>query len=319
MSGDKFNDRGYKALFSHPKMVEYLLRSFAQEEFLQELDFSTLRRTMDSFVTEEFRERESDIIWELNLKGRPAFIYLLIEFQSTVEHFMAVRLLTYILLFYQELIKPGGLKHLPPVFPVVLYNGDRHWTAPDELRELIEMPVASLGRYIPQFRYFKVAENEFSRQSLVALENLVAGVFLIESAELADLAEVIGHIRRMYHQEASPELRREFNAWFHGLLERRDMAVDLDTLTEAEGKKLLDTKFDEHERRIRDEGRVEGRVEGRAEGLRHSLKRLLQLRFGADAERLHPRIDDLTNTEKLDALQDVAYAAASVADVEQAL
>ncbi|MHB2017805.1 MAG: Rpn family recombination-promoting nuclease/putative transposase, partial [Candidatus Xenobia bacterium] len=107
---EKFNDRGYKALFSHPRMVEALLRSFVHEDFLDALDFSTLRKTSDTFITEEFRQRESDIVWELNIRGQPAYVYLLIEFQSTVERFMALRLLTYVLLFYGDLLKRGGVQ-----------------------------------------------------------------------------------------------------------------------------------------------------------------------------------------------------------------
>lgn len=62
MDQDKFHDRDYKALFSHPRMVEELIRSFVREEFVEDIDFSKLTRTFNSFVTEEFRERESDIL-----------------------------------------------------------------------------------------------------------------------------------------------------------------------------------------------------------------------------------------------------------------
>ena len=37
------------------------------------------------------------------------YVYLLIEFQSTVDRFMAVRLLTYVGLLYQDLIKSKQL------------------------------------------------------------------------------------------------------------------------------------------------------------------------------------------------------------------
>lgn len=62
------------------------------------------------------------------IKGTPVYIFLLMEFQSTVDRFMALRFLRYICEFYQSL-DTGTLKRLPAVFPLLLYNGDGKWTA----------------------------------------------------------------------------------------------------------------------------------------------------------------------------------------------
>ncbi|MEX1058175.1 MAG: Rpn family recombination-promoting nuclease/putative transposase [Natronospirillum sp.] len=54
------------------------------------------------------------------------YVYLLLEFQSTVDPYMAVRIMTYLGLLYQYLVRQGELTpagKLPPVLPVVLYNG----------------------------------------------------------------------------------------------------------------------------------------------------------------------------------------------------
>ena len=87
------HDRRYKYLFSHPGFVERLLTSFVDEPFVKELDFSTLERVNSTFVSEEFARRESDVIWKLLVRGRPVYLYLLIEFQSSVDPLMAIRFL----------------------------------------------------------------------------------------------------------------------------------------------------------------------------------------------------------------------------------
>lgn len=54
---------------------------------------------------------------------------------------MAARLSTYLDLLYQDLIRGrqlGRCRRLPPVQPLVLYNGRRRWTAPTDLAHLIE-------------------------------------------------------------------------------------------------------------------------------------------------------------------------------------
>lgn len=75
--------------------------------------------------------RESDLIWKVYFKdGQPLYLYLLLEFQSTQDGEMPLRLLEYIILLYRTLIKSGQAQALPPVMPVVLYNGDTRWRHP---------------------------------------------------------------------------------------------------------------------------------------------------------------------------------------------
>ena len=117
------HDNSYKLLFAHARMVEDLLRGFVQEAWVDEVDFATLERVSGSYVSDDLREREDDLIWRVRLGPDWLYIYLLLEFQSTVDPYMAVRILVYVGLLYQALIRarqlpPSG--KLPPVVPVVL-------------------------------------------------------------------------------------------------------------------------------------------------------------------------------------------------------
>jgi hypothetical protein len=54
---------------------------------------------------------------------------ILLEFQSTFDRLMAVRLLTYIGLLYEDLHRSKAIgpdDPLPPVLPIVLYNRYAH-------------------------------------------------------------------------------------------------------------------------------------------------------------------------------------------------
>jgi hypothetical protein len=48
--------------------------------------------------------------------------YLLIEFQSTVDKYMSLRVLRYIGEFYESILQHLKGKKLPPVFPLMLYG-----------------------------------------------------------------------------------------------------------------------------------------------------------------------------------------------------
>ena len=87
------HDHSYKLLFSHRQMVADLIQGFVHEEWVEQVDFSTLERVGGSYVSDDLREREDDIIWRVRLRGEWLYVYLLIEFQSRPDPFMALRIL----------------------------------------------------------------------------------------------------------------------------------------------------------------------------------------------------------------------------------
>ena len=136
------HDRGYRRLFSQPRLVEELIRGFCGEAWVESLDFTTLERANGAFVTRKLRSRETDLLWRLRTNaGHLVYVYLLLELQSTVDRYMAVRLMGYSALLYQDVIASrivaaGG--KLPLVVPIVLYNGEGRWWAARDIGELIE-------------------------------------------------------------------------------------------------------------------------------------------------------------------------------------
>ena len=104
----KPHDTWYKKFFGNPRVVEDLLTAFVKERFVKGLDFSSIKKLNASFVSEEFRNRESDVIYEIKSHGQTTYIYLLIEFQSTVDRFMALRMGSYVFQFHQEILETTG-------------------------------------------------------------------------------------------------------------------------------------------------------------------------------------------------------------------
>ncbi|OIO91164.1 MAG: hypothetical protein AUK03_11725 [Anaerolineae bacterium CG2_30_64_16] len=174
-------DASYKDLFSHPQMVADLLRGFIVEPWVQEVDFTTLEKVSGSYVSDDLRTREDDpstgpstdsgrssgqgLVWRVRLRDGWLYVYLLLEFQSSVDPFMAVRVLTYVGLLYQDLIRrrelaPGG--RLPPVVPVILYNGLPRWQAAQDIAELIAAGPGGLAAYRPRLRYLAIDQDAVS-------------------------------------------------------------------------------------------------------------------------------------------------------------
>jgi len=96
-------DSGYHLLFSNPKLVVDLINNYVPETWVQQLDFSSLQRVNAKFHAEGLKRREGDIIYRVNLNnGDPIYLYLLLEFQSRSDTWMAARVGTYVFLLYQN-------------------------------------------------------------------------------------------------------------------------------------------------------------------------------------------------------------------------
>ncbi|MEM7354823.1 MAG: Rpn family recombination-promoting nuclease/putative transposase, partial [Acidobacteriota bacterium] len=135
-------DAGYRTLFSHPYLVESLISGFLPEQWTEGLDYSSLETVSEAHATETWSMRYNDRVWRLRKRaGGWIYFYLMLEFQSTNEHFMALRTLSYVGVLYQHLRKSLELRPrdlLPTVLPLVLYHGASRWTATTQVFDLIE-------------------------------------------------------------------------------------------------------------------------------------------------------------------------------------
>lgn len=105
-------DHDYKAIFAHPDMVRDVITGFVPGPWLSEIDFATLSPYKSSFVSdgEDAKGRDSDAVWRVRYGEEWIYIYLMFEFQSTINPHMSIRMMVYLGLLYQDLIVDGTLK-----------------------------------------------------------------------------------------------------------------------------------------------------------------------------------------------------------------
>jgi len=213
------HDNSYKLLFSHAEMVRDLLLGFVKEDWVQDLDLDSLERVSGSYVSDDIRDRHDDIVWRVKWGREWLYVYILIEFQSTIDRYMPLRVLVYLGLLYQDLIRGRNLASsgkLPPVLPVVLYNGGRRWDAPVEMGDLVEDVPGGLSRYRPRFTFLLVDEGAYRDDDLKLLRNLVSALFRLENSR--DPERIMETVTLLLEWLAAPEqdsLRRAFTVWFN--------------------------------------------------------------------------------------------------------
>jgi len=284
------HDHSYKQLFSHAALVRDLLTGFVQEDWIDDLDLSTLEKTNSSYVSDDLREREDDTIWRVRCQNEWIYIYILIEFQSSVDHFMAVRLMTYIGLLYQDLIRTGSLLDngkLPPVLPLVLYNGKQPWRSAISVEDLIqEVPSAGLSKYRPTLTYLLLDESRHDMKG-VSADNLAGAIFRLEqSNEPNDVRILVQELIKWLKAPAQTSLRRAFAVWIRRVL--LPVRLPGQTLPEINDLMEVDAMLAERVKEWTHEWKQEGIDEGMKKGINEGMQkgesslllRQMHLKFG---------------------------------------
>ena len=164
-------DALYKSLFESARLVEDLLReAFAvHPEFIDIIDFTSMRKLPGEVITEALHRRFIDSIWEIELTGRRGSVIVMLEFQSTIDPDMGLRVLAYSSVFLQSLIGQKRFpsapeRSYPTVVPLVLYNGKARWSAALDVRHRFVVMEDVLSRYQPSQYYVLVEEKQWVGQ-----------------------------------------------------------------------------------------------------------------------------------------------------------
>lgn len=138
------HDALFKAAFSSPERAAEVLRSVLDPELAAQIDWPGLTLRPGSFIDEELQASHTDLLYAARMRGDEIRIYLLLEHQSTLERWMALRLLKYMNRIWDDHVaNERGACSLPPVLSVVLYHGDRAWSAVTEFSQLVDLSGAA--------------------------------------------------------------------------------------------------------------------------------------------------------------------------------
>jgi len=297
------HDLSFKSLFSHPDLVRDLVLGFIDDDWLHDLDYNTLERVNGSYVTDDLRARSDDVVWRVRAGGKWVYLYLLFEFQSSVDKHMALRMMVYTGLLYQDLIKSGqGLPkgRLPPVLPIVLYNGHRRWTAPTNIADLIPPLPSPMNGYVPQAKYLLIDENTCIDHPLPSVRNLVAALFRLERPRSPnDIIDLIGLLAEWLKDQ--PDLARAFSVWISAKLHRNPVLRGLIQPTEnlLEIKAML-SKHDPWARWAQEykaEGELLGLEKGMEKGLTEALLIQLKARFAPLPDWVAPQLAQASKSQ----------------------
>jgi len=218
------HDEAYKNLFSHAQVIRDLC-PYIPEGWLNSLDFKTLEAVKSSFVSPNLRRRDEDLIWRVRWKECADYLYFLLGFQSQIEPFMNLRCAGYGIMLYQDLVKKSGQEKpkpdhlLPPMIPIVIYNGVRPWNAQRDIHSALNAKAAVLKRYCPQIEYLLIDIHTYAGKISLEQPNLVAAIIYLENSRTAeDILFVVRKLRDWLKDPEHISLRRTFVMWLKRIL-----------------------------------------------------------------------------------------------------
>lgn len=155
------HDRLFRETFARAESLRSFVRAYAPADVVALIDDAgAVEPWPGSFVDPDLSIAHSDIVYRFSIDGRPAFLYLLFEHQSTPDADMAFRLFKYLGRLWDDIDKKEpGTRPRPPILPLVLYHGQRKWNAVVQFQDLIDAPNALL-RHTPRFEYVLADLNE---------------------------------------------------------------------------------------------------------------------------------------------------------------
>ena len=312
------HDENYKRLFAFPRIVADLVRVLLPGDQLVAFDFATLEKLSSEYVSDELRNRRGDAVWRLRSRDGWLHVLVLLEFQSTDDSDMALRILEYTALLYRELrrneaLGPDGKR--PAVLPVVLYNGPTRWKAAMDVADLITPVGPSLAPYQPSQRYFVLDEQHVGDDDLPGSNLMAAVIGLEQSRSPADLVRVVDTLRERLRDSDDAELRRAFAEWVWRLARRlvpeegeepllvpttlEDVRMTLEERVAQWPKQWIQEGLEQG----LEQGIEQGLEQGIEQGLEHERALLLRQttsRFGPDtAEHLSGTLARTADPERL--------------------
>jgi predicted transposase YdaD len=320
--------------FGYPERAEAELRAVLPPQVVSQVDWSSLRREPGSVVDPELRETESDLLFSARLRtGHPLLLYVLLEHQSTVDGWMALRMLRYVV----RQVERWRQEHpesalLPVIIPLVMYHGpEGAWTAPRRVEELFDLPEGEeererWGALVPRFEYLLddlTAEREEALRARPGPPLARLAWLILRHGRSEALARKLPEWVALFAQvQASPEGAEHLVVLIRYLLWVGDEAVREtagqvlhSVLDEQRAEELMRSYGEQLIEQGLQQGLARGREEGLQRGRAEDILRILAARGVRVDEEARQRVLSCTDVATLDRWFDRSLNATTLSDV----
>ncbi|MFD2114282.1 Rpn family recombination-promoting nuclease/putative transposase [Paenibacillus yanchengensis] len=284
------HDTSYRFLLSSKKLFVELLRSFVKRGWIEDIAEENVEEIPHTFVLQDFKRQEADLVYRVKLHGQEVIFYLLLELQSTVDYRMPYRLLLYQVEIWRYLLQNDASLlhnkksfHLPPIVPIVLYNGEKEWQAKRQFRELLAGEKMFESELL-NFEYLFIDVVRYTEEELLQLSNTIGAFFLLDQTE--EVPQLLVRLRKLGQiiKRLPPENQDKLMTWMDNILKNKlpKQEVNLHTImkTAKEEEEML--RFEKALDNLERQGIEKGMLKGQRAEREEIAKRMLALGMEID-------------------------------------
>ena len=141
------HDQFFRTAMADKRVARDFLMAWLPGELCQRMDFGQLEMQPRSHINDVRQESAVDVLFKTMIEGHEAYIYLLLEHQSTPDSLMPFRMLKYMCNIIDHHLKTHGGKKIPLIYPLVIYHGKRKYPFSTDLSDLVDAPPSLIDRY----------------------------------------------------------------------------------------------------------------------------------------------------------------------------
>ena len=329
----EFADRGTKWLLESPENVLGLLQ-ILDVNLSNKIDFSRLHDEKKSFILDDLRQQESDLVFtapfldeEDGIEGE-VLIYILIEHQSEPDISMGFRIIFYMTQIWDIQRREWERNDVPksqwnfrPILPILFYTGKSSWDIPISITDAMRQLPKPLERFVPRHDMLYLNVKATAKEQLTAYEHPFGWLLRIIQRENASLEELASELKLAIEQlDKLPDA--ESNQWIramhyillliHNRREPEEHTKLTDIVTDAVQNRKRRGEVSEMGRTIAQALIEEGVEKGIIQTKQEYLIELIRFRFQSIRSGIDDKIHSIQDVDRLTALFRRALSANSI-------
>jgi predicted transposase/invertase (TIGR01784 family) len=182
------------------------------------LDLDHMEMQKDSLIDEKLKTHYTDLLYKIPVQGtdKNIVVFILLEHKAASEYWTMLQVLRYVVEIwcreYNAAIEQNRLATfmLPPVLPIIVYHGERNFTAPIRFCKLIR-PIKGFEKYQLDFEAILLDLMKFDKTKPPEDLELFAVLAVMQAIFRKDAAERVKRIyQKIKHKMSDPRYSGRF-------------------------------------------------------------------------------------------------------------
>lgn len=300
------HDKLFRASMHHPEVARDFLMTHLPSDIVNKVNLKTIIICPNTFIDEDLKLTESDVLIKCNFEEKEGYIYILAEHQSTQDLLMPFRLMKYLIKiwdYHQAHSKKKKVIPFPAIFPLVFYTGISSYKAPRSIWELCGEQ-SELMRKILSEPFHLIDLNTIPEKTLTdrmwsgTMEFLMRHRFRQHVTQ--EIQKIAQNINRLMLEEKG-QFVLQLLSYIIAVDEEHRSIVELTTIIHDKLLPEVEKEIMSLAEQLKEEGKLEGKLEEKLETAHRLLDAGVEPAFVAKATELSLKtIKELQGKRKID-------------------